>query len=109
MRKKSRLSRTSPVPFNPSEPQELDIQSGTSLICTSHHLTRPLQAHPVEFDADSTLLPGTTSNSSDVNADTTMSEVNGVLKEQVQQDGLRPATSGRVTSASMMRSGTMHL
>jgi len=37
-----------------------------------------------------------------------MSEVNGVLKEQTQQDGVRPPTSGRVTSASMMRSGTFH-
>ncbi|OAL37432.1 hypothetical protein AYO20_03281 [Fonsecaea nubica] len=37
-----------------------------------------------------------------------MPEVNGVVKEQSQPDGVRPA-QGRVSSASMMRSGTVSI
>jgi hypothetical protein len=35
-----------------------------------------------------------------------MSEVDGMLKEQNHQDGVRP-TTGRVVSASMLHSGTL--
>lgn len=46
------------------------------------------------------------SSASDVTALSDMSEVNGVLKEPSQLDPGRPST-GRVVSATMMRSGML--
>lgn len=48
----------------------------------------------------------TVSRTSDVTTSSDMSEVNGVLKEPSQLDPGRPST-GRVASASMMRSGML--
>ncbi|OAP63560.1 hypothetical protein AYL99_02787 [Fonsecaea erecta] len=57
-----------------------------------------------QLGSSAALVLGTSSSAhADVNVTSTMPEVNGVLKEQNQPDGGRSA-SGRVSSASMMRS-----
>lgn len=67
----------------------------------------PLLIDYIRTIADSHVRSGATvSSSSDVPALSVMSEVNGVLKEPSQLDPGRPST-GRVVSASMMRSGML--
>jgi hypothetical protein len=67
----------------------------------------PLLVDYIRDIADPQILSAATvSSSSDVTALSDMSEVNGVLKQPSQLDPGRPST-GRVVSASMMRSGML--
>lgn len=81
-------------------------------IMPGNHLSPPISRSTKVLPSQQLLTPALNPESAhstflDANAEHNMSEVNGLLKEH-HQDGVRPV-SGRVASATMMRSGALPL